>query len=77
MFDHLPTELLLADCVACGRPIEDEQEAVSTPCGSLHADCFDAHIQQCAICDEDGAYHGDDGNEPDGSAPNAHAPCQP
>jgi hypothetical protein len=60
MLEHLPIDLLLADCVVCGQPIEDEQEAVSTYCGSLHSDCYDAHIQNCMVCDEDGAYHGDD-----------------
>jgi predicted RNA-binding Zn-ribbon protein involved in translation (DUF1610 family) len=57
MLDHLPIELLAVDCLVCGEAIEDEQEAVSTYCGSLHARCYDAHIQRCAVCDEDASHH--------------------
>jgi hypothetical protein len=48
----------VVSCVGCGEAV-DEQEAVSTYCGTLHATCLDAHARECAQCDEDGLYHGE------------------
>lgn len=52
-------------CLECGtaiKPGEDE----STYCGSVHQEeCHEKHLRGCAVCDEDGRFHGDASGEED------------
>jgi hypothetical protein len=49
------------ECSECGQAIESANEAEVTYCGSMHkGDCYEQHLQSCAVCDEDGKYPHDD-----------------
>ena len=46
-------------CVVCEDPVYEGDDR-STYCGTVHEECFPEHASECAVCDEDNAYHDDE-----------------
>ncbi len=40
----------ILECAECGEPIDDNDDRESTYCGSMHRDCFAAHVEHCKVC---------------------------
>lgn len=55
-----PRRRMVSDaCEVCEEPVYEGEDR-STYCGTVHEDCFSEHASECAVCDEDNTYHGDE-----------------